>query len=333
MIRVGKRLVGKGAPCFVIAEAGVNHNGDPELAKELVRQAAKSGADAVKFQIFHAEKLVEKGTPEYELFRRHELPKSVWKEIAREAEKEGIIFMATPFDLEAVELLEDIGVLAYKIASGDITNFELISEVARKWKPVFLSTGGATLPEIASALESIYGEENDRVVLLHCVSCYPVPDDQVNLRAINDLWEHFFLPVGFSDHTLGMEAALVAVAIGASVIEKHFTLDKSLPGPDHIHSLTPEEFSEMVKKIRKIEKMLGNGRKEPMPCETEFRIKGRRGLKAAIDIPAGTIIERGMLVALRPRYGIGVEEMVNVLGRRTKRSLVKGESIRWEDLE
>ncbi|MCS7234137.1 MAG: N-acetylneuraminate synthase family protein [Synergistetes bacterium] len=332
MVRVGRKFIGMGAPCFVIAEAGINHNGDVELAKELIRQAAKSGADAVKFQIFHAENLVEEGTPEFEMFKKYELPDSLWKELAYLAEKEGIIFMATPFDLEAVRIMEDIGALAYKIASGDITNFELISHVARKWKPVFLSTGGATIEEVASAVDCVYGEENDRVILLHCVSCYPAPQEELNLRAINDLWRHFYLPVGFSDHSIGIEAALVAVSMGAVAIEKHFTLDKSLQGPDHIHSLTPDELADMVNKIRKIEKMFGSGRKEPLPCESEVRTKGRRGIKAAIDIPRGTIIERRMLSLVRPKRGIGVEDLKNVLGKKAKRNIMKGEDLRWEDL-
>lgn len=333
MVRVGRKLIGRGAPCFIIAEAGINHNGDIEMAKELVRQAARSGADAVKFQVFHAESLVIESSPDFELFKRYELPDSAWRDLAVLAEKEGIVFLATPFDIDAVNLLEEIGVPAYKIASGDLTNHELISYVARKWKPIFLSTGGATLKEISLALECIYGEENDRIVLLHCVSCYPTPEEEVNLSAIKDLWDHFYLPVGLSDHTLGIEAALAAVSIGAVAIEKHFTLDRSLPGPDHLHSLTPSELAEMIGRIRKIEKMLGNGRKEPMPCEANFRLRGRRGVKAKRDIPKGTVISREMLSVLRPRGAIGAEELHNVLGRRAKRDIAKGEDIRWEDLE
>lgn len=332
MVKVGRKFVGMGAPCFVIAEIGINHNGDLTLAKELLRQAAKSGADAVKFQLFHAERLVEEGSPDFEMFKKYELPDDAWKELALLAEREGIVFMATPFDLEAVKLLEELGVPAYKIASGDITNYELISDVARKWKPVFLSTGGATLEEIRKAIECIYGEENDRIILLHCVSCYPAPLEELNLRAINDLWEHFYLPVGFSDHSIGMDAALVAVSMGAVAIEKHFTLDKSLPGPDHPHSLTPHELSTMIEKIRKIEKTFGSGRKEPLPCESEARVRGRRGIKAAIDIPKGAVIERGMLSLVRPRRAIGVESLKDVLGRTAKRNIRKGEDLRWEDL-
>ncbi|KUK14346.1 MAG: N-acetylneuraminate synthase family protein [Synergistetes bacterium] len=332
MVKVGRKFVGVGAPCFVIAEAGINHNGDVNLAKELIRQAAKNGADAVKFQLFHAENLVEEGTPEFEMFKKCELPKDAWKELALLAEREGITFMATPFDLEAVSLLEELGTPAYKIASGDITNYELISNVARKWKPVFLSTGGATLEEIRLAVDCIYGEENDRIILLHCVSCYPAPLESLNLKAIDDLWEHFRIPVGFSDHSIGIDAALVAVSMGAVAIEKHFTIDKSLPGPDHHHSLIPDELSEMVKKIRKIEKMFGSGRKEPMPCESEVRVKGRRGIKAAVDIPKGTPIERRMLALVRPKRGIGVEDLQNVLGKKVARDIRRGEDLRWEDL-
>lgn len=332
MVRVGRKFVGMGGPCFIIAEAGINHNGDLELAKELVRQAAKSGADAVKFQIFHAERLVEEGTPEFEMFKKYELPDDAWKELSLLAEREGIIFMATPFDLEAVKIMEEIGAPAYKIASGDITNFELISSVARKWKPVFLSTGGATLAEIKAAIDCIYGEENERIVLLHCVSCYPAPLEDLNLKAIDDLWEHFYLPVGFSDHSVGIEAALVAVSMGAVAIEKHFTLDKTLPGPDHVHSLTPQELAEMVSRIRRIEKMFGSGRKEPLPCEAEVRVKGRRGVKAAVNIPKGTVIDRSMLSLVRPKRTIGAESLKDVLGKRAKRNILKGEDLRWEDL-
>ncbi|MEM2029409.1 MAG: N-acetylneuraminate synthase family protein [Candidatus Bathyarchaeia archaeon] len=332
MVRVGRKFVGMGGPCFIIAEAGINHNGDLELAKELVRQAAKSGADAVKFQIFHAERLVEEGTPEFEMFKKYELPDDAWKELSLLAEREGIIFMATPFDLEAVKIMEEIGASAYKIASGDITNFELISSVARKWKPVFLSTGGANLAEIKAAIDCIYGEENERIVLLHCVSCYPAPLEDLNLKAIDDLWERFYLPVGFSDHSVGIEAALVAVSMGAVAIEKHFTLDKTLPGPDHVHSLTPQELAEMVSRIRRIEKMFGSGRKEPLPCEAEVRVKGRRGVKAAVNIPKGTVIDRSMLSLVRPKRTIGAESLKDVLGKRAKRNILKGEDLRWEDL-
>lgn len=335
------------APCVLIAEAGVNHNGDLDLARRLVDVAADAGADAVKFQTFRAEKVASPAAPKADyqrlttnpeeshgdMLRRLELAPEAHRELWDHCRARGLAFLSTPFDPESCDLLDELEVPAFKIASGEITNLLLLEHVARKGRPVILSTGMSDLEEVAQAVVVLSRAGCARPVLLHCVSTYPADPADANLRAMETLRRAFDLPVGFSDHTAGLAVALAAAALGARVIEKHFTLDRTLPGPDHRASLEPLELAELVAGIRAVEASLGTGIKAPQPSEANTRQVARRSLIAAQEIPSGTVLERGHLDALRPGTGIPPIDLDRVVGRRTRASLRAGQMITWEDLE
>ena len=329
---------------FIIAEAGVNHNGDIKLAKKLINVAKDAGADTVKFQTFNAEKVVTQNAKkaayqkettgaeesQYDLIKKLELTEYDFKELADYAKKKGIIFLSSPFDKKSVDLLDELNVPAYKIASGEITNFPLLKYIAKKEKPIILSTGMATLGEVEEALKIIRNEGVEGIILLHCVSNYPARIEDVNLRAMETLKQSFKLPVGFSDHTLGITALIAAVALGACVIEKHFTLDRNLPGPDHKASLEPDELREMVQAIRDVEKALGDGIKLPTKSEKEIKKVARRSLVAKVDILKGTIIAEDMLDVNRPGTGIESKYMEMIIDKRAKTDIKKDDLITWE---
>ena len=245
----------------------------------------------------------------------------------------GILFLSTPFDEGSVDLLDALGVPAFKIGSGEITNVSLLKEVARRKKPVILSTGMSTLQEVKEALRLIRNEGNDRVVLLHCVSAYPAEPSEVNLRAMQTMTEAFHCPVGYSDHTQGIEVALAAVACGACVIEKHFTLDRTLPGPDHIASLEPNELKALVRGIRTVESALGHGRKEPTPGEAETAAVARKSLVAARTIQAGIRLTEEFIAVKRPGIGLPPGMMNQVIGRLARRDILEGTPLTLEMLE
>ena len=337
-VTIAGRTIGPGAPCFVIAEAGVNHNGSPEQAKRLIDAAHAAGADAVKFQTFQAEKVVspaaakakyqvettgESGA-QLEMVRRLELPPEAFRELATHCRKRGILFLSTPFDPESADLLDGVGVPAFKVASGEITNWPFLAHIARKGKPMILSTGMSDLDEVQAALGVVRGAGNTQLVLLHCVSCYPTAPESANLRAIETMAAQFQVPVGFSDHTLGVEIALAAVAVGACVLEKHLTLDRKLPGPDHRASLEPDEFAALVRGIRRVESSLGDGRKRRMPEEEDTARAARRSLVAACALPAGTVLEEGHIAILRPGTGLPPAQRAQLIGRRTLRDIEPG---------
>ena len=340
-IKIGDKTVGEGKPCFIIAEAGVNHNGDINLAKRLIDVAKEAGADAVKFQTFKAEELVtaDAGKAQYqkettdakesqfEMLRKLELTESDFEELFNYAQKKGIIFLSSPFDKRSVDLLDKLGVPAFKIPSGEITDFPLLRHIATKGKPIILSTGMATLGEIEEALEVIRKEGVEEIVLLHCVSCYPAKIEDTNLKAMDTLRYAFNLPVGLSDHSLGVSIPVAAVALGACVIEKHFTLDKNLPGPDHRASLEPDELKEMVRAIRDIEKALGDGIKRPTEEEEENKKVGRRSIVARVDIPRGAIITEEMLTMKRPSGGIEPRHIKMIVGRKAREHIRSEEPI------
>ena len=337
-IQVANKLIGPGQPVFVIAEAGVNHNGDLKLARALIDVAVEAGADAVKFQTFQADRLVTHEAPkaeyqrrttgdsesQFEMLQRLELSADAQRELQSYCHERGIIFLSTPFDEEAVDLLDKLGVPAFKISSGDLTNSPLLEHVASKGKPVILSTGMSELSELIEAVSvlNIAGCENP--VLLHCVSNYPADPTEVNLRAMQTMRSAFDVPVGFSDHTKGIDVALAAVALGACVIEKHFTLDRTLPGPDHRASLEPAELRELVRSIRRVETALGSGRKVPTATEIETAKVARRSLVAARDIPAGAKLERDMVVMRRPGTGLSPAMLNTLLDRRAVREIAAG---------
>lgn len=339
VVHIGGRPVGRGAPCFVIAEVGVNHNGDVELAERLVDAAAAVGADAVKFQSFRAERLASLDAPkadyqlettspgesQLEMLRKLELGAGAHERLVHRCRERGVFFLSSPFDEESVDLLVELDVPAIKIPSPDLTNPILLERAARTGKPLIVSTGMATLEEVERALATVAGANGGDVVLLHCVSTYPAAPDEANLRAMATMRGAFGVPVGFSDHTLGIDVALAAVALGASVLEKHVTLDRTLPGPDHRSSLEPDELASLLRGVRAVESALGDGVKAPSPAEASTRAIARRSLAAKADIPAGTVLTRELVTALRPGTGIPADRLAEIVGRTVTRDLRRGE--------
>jgi N,N'-diacetyllegionaminate synthase len=337
-VQIGEKVIGEGLPVFVIAEIGVNHNGDLTMARKLIDVAVKAGADAVKFQTFQADQLATAEAPkadyqlqstsadesQLEMLRKLELSIDAHRELQDYCHQQGIIFLSTPFDENAADFLDELGVAAFKISSGDLTNSPLLQHVALKNRPIILSTGMADIDEVIEAVSTVRTSGCESVVLLHCVSNYPADPKDVNLRAMQTMRSAFDVPVGFSDHTNGIEVALAAVALGACVIEKHFTLDRTLPGPDHKASLEPDELQAMIAGIRTVESALGNGKKVPTAVEIETAKVARRSLIAARDIDAGSILKREMVVLKRPGTGLAPTMLETVLGRRLSQSVSSG---------
>lgn len=328
-IDIAGRKVGPGFPALIIAEAGVNHNGNLEMARRLVDVAAQAGVDVAKFQSFKAERLAASSAPkadyqlsatgsgesQLEMLRRLELSEMAQKEIKDYCQQKGVLFMSTPFDEGSADFLEGLGVEVFKIPSGEITNLRFLSHVARKGKPMIVSTGMSSLEEVEVAVRTIQGVGNKQIVLLHCVSNYPADPSETNLRAMRTMREAFYVPVGYSDHTMGITIALAAVALGACVIEKHFTLDRNLPGPDHRASLQPDELADLVEGVRMLESSLGDGRKGPAASEAGTAAVARKSLVAARDIPAGTSLTEECIVIKRPGTGLPPSMLSQLLGR------------------
>jgi N,N'-diacetyllegionaminate synthase len=331
----------------VIAEAGVNHNGDLDLAKKLVDAAAEAGADAVKFQTFSADRLVTRKAPkaeyqkrrtdasesQYDMLKKLELSEAAQRELQARCQERGILFLSTPFDEQSADFLERLGVPAFKIPSGEITNAPFLAHVARKGRPMIVSTGMSTLEEVKDAVDTIRTAGNPPLVLLHCVSNYPADPRDVNLRAMSTLAQAFGVPVGYSDHTLGVAVGIAAMALGACVLEKHLTMDRSLPGPDHCASLEPRELMTLVCDGRNVELSLGNGIKMPTSAERELAAVARKSLVAARDLRAGTILQADMLVARRPGCGLPPSMLSHIVGKRTGRHIREDELLRVEDLQ
>ena len=329
----------------MIAEAGVNHNGDVALAQRLVDVAADAGADAVKFQTFRAELVASASAPkaayqahatgaesQLDMLRRLELAPAAHETLQRRSAERGLVFLSTPFDLESLDLLDALDVAAFKVASGEITNLPFLDAIARRKRPVILSTGGADLREVETAVRTIGDAGNRELVLLHCVSAYPAEARDANLRAMQTLERAFDVPVGFSDHTRGLEVPLAAAALGAVVIEKHFTVSRELDGPDHRASLEPDELAALVRGIRAVEASLGTGDKRPAAAELEIVGMARRSLHVRDAAPAGTEVTRDMLTTLRPPGGIEPARWLDVVGRRLTRALPAGARLEWTDL-
>ena len=339
IVRFGGHCIGPGERCFIIAEAGVNHNGSLKLALQMVDAAADAGADAVKFQTFISEKLVTAhaakatyqvantgtGGSQLEMLRRLELLRQDYDVILDRCASRQILFLSTPFEEESAEFLAAVGVPALKVASGDLNNIPFLEYLGSKNLPILLSTGMGTLDEVRAAVRALRGAPG--LVLLHCVSSYPAMPAEANLRAIDTMRHAFGLPVGYSDHTEGLEVALASVAVGAAVLEKHFTLGRSLPGPDQKASLEPPELSQLVRSVRLVEMALGHGRKEPVASELSTISAARKSLVAACDIPAGTRLELCHLSRLRPGTGMAPSEIGKVIGHSTKVALSKGDLI------
>ncbi len=323
---------------FIIAEAGVNHNGRLKLAKQLVDAAHQAGCDAVKFQIFKAEAVVsreaflaeyqkkdksQKVQNQLQLIKNLELSYEDFQELKEYCHQRGIIFMATPFDHDSADFLDQLDVSVFKISSGEVTNIPFLQYIAQKKKMIILSTGMSYLHEVQQAVKAIQAKGNNQLILLHCVTEYPAPFNEINLRVLHTLKETFHLPVGYSDHTLGIEIPIAAAALGAKVIEKHLTLDRNLPGPDHQSSLEPDEFKHMVTAIRHVEQAMGDGMKKPAPCELKNISVVRRSLIAARDIQKGERIQLGDIEIKRPGHGIPPGDLPKIIGKKAKRLIVK----------
>ncbi|HDL20053.1 MAG TPA: N-acetylneuraminate synthase [Nitrospirae bacterium] len=337
---------------FIIAEAGVNHNGSLDTALAMVDAAVQAGADAVKFQTFKAERLVTKtaakaeyqientgaGESQSDMLKRLELSPKMHRELFSYCSEKNIIFMSTPFDEESANMLNDLEMEIFKVPSGEITNKQLLQHIAAKGKEIILSTGMSFLEEVGKAVSWINEawsgtEKKPHLTLLHCVSSYPADVEDSNLLAMKTMEEAFGFPVGYSDHTLGTEVAVAAVAIGAKVIEKHFTLDRNMDGPDHRASLEPDELRSMVTAIRNIEKAIGDGVKKPVKSEEDARMVVRRSLVAKKDLKSGDTITPDDLEIKRPGTGIPPEFNGTVPGMHVKKDIKADSIIRWEDLK
>ena len=337
-VAIGGLEFGDEGPCLVIAEAGVNHNGDLAQARQLVDAAKECGAEVVKFQTFNAERLVteravkaryqaertDAGESQLDMLRRLELRAEDHRQLMDHCRAERINFLSTPFDEGSADLLAELGVEAYKIPSGELTNLPFLSHVARKMKPMIISTGMSTLGEVEAAVKAVEGEGNPNFILLHCTSAYPTDPQEVNLRAMETMARAFGKPVGYSDHTQGGEVALAAVALGACCVEKHLTLDRSLPGPDHKASLEPRDLADFIAAIRKVEAALGHGRKQPTPGELDTAAVARKSLVAARAIPAGAVISEEMIAVMRPGTGLPPTMLEFLVGRKVGRDIPAG---------
>ena len=338
--------VGPSYPPFFIAEAGVNHNGDLEMAKELVDVAAQAGADAVKFQTFSADRLVTTDASkaeyqtettgegsQYEMLKRYELDRKAHETLFDYCKQKDITFLSTPFDRESATMLKELGVSAIKLGSGELNNIPLIKHVAEFEIPMIVSTGMGTLEEVTQAYESIRTVDPDPdVVFLHCTSSYPCSIDDVHLRAMQTMEEELETSVGYSDHTTLPETPALAVAAGACILEKHFTLDSSLPGPDHEASLEPAELERAIDLIKKASRALGTPAKEPTTEEIDNLQNTRKGLHAASYIPEATQIEEKHIDIIRPAEGLSPQHYETILGSKTNQEIMKGKPITNEDV-
>jgi len=338
-IQVAGRGIGPGHRCFIIAEAGVNHNGDVAKACRLVEVAAEAGADAIKFQTFDPEAVTFQDAPkapyqvattgsqgsQLEMLRGLVLPRSAYPELVRRAHDHGLLFLSTPFDEASADFLEELGVPAFKIPSGEVTNCPFVAHVARKGRPLLISTGMCTLSEVQQVVETVKENGAPPFALLHCVSAYPAEPSECNLKAMQTLREAFHVPVGWSDHTLGGSVAIAAVALGANLIEKHVTLDRGLPGPDHQASLEPKELQSLVQALRQAELAMGDGDKHPSPSERATAIAARKSLHLARSLPSGAVLQAADLVARRPGTGFPPAQLHSVVGRKLLVAVKAGE--------
>jgi N-acetylneuraminate synthase len=345
-VRIGSKLIGSRNPTYIVAEAGVNHKGSLEAAKRMIDEARRAGADAIKFQTYKAERLVTKTAPvywddvqstatQYAVFKRSgQFGEAEYRTLFTHAENVGITCLSTPFDLEAVRMLDRLGVPAFKVASADLTNYPLLRVVAETGKPVILSTGASTLVEVQASVDFLHRHGCSDIVLLYAVLCYPTPVELVNLRRIQTLQAEFpDMPVGLSDHSLPdpcMVVPSLAVALGASLVEKHFTLDRTLPGDDHYLSAEPGQFAVMVRNIRTIETALGDPAFGYQVAEEEARRFARRSVVSAVFIPRGARITIDMLIMKRPGTGISPAELPQLVGRTATVDIQPDTVLNWD---
>lgn len=334
---------------LIIAEAGVNHNGDINIAKQLIDVAAEAGADIVKFQTFKAENLVGKKAPkaryqventgsnesQFDMLRKLELSYDDHIELMNHCRKKNIEFLSTPFDLDSIDLLKKMGISIFKIPSGEITNLPYLEKAGKSGKKIILSTGMADMKEIEEAVNVLIksGTGKDDITVLHCTTEYPAPYQEVNLKAMLSIRDFFDVKVGYSDHTPGIEIPVAAVALGASVIEKHFTLDKNMEGPDHKASLEPAELKAMVSAIRNVEKAMGDGVKKASPSELKNMAVARKSIHTARVVKAGHVFTMDDLIMKRPGDGISPMKLDEILRKKAKSSLPEGHKLLWADIE
>ncbi len=346
-VTIAGRRIGPGERTFIVAEAGVNHNGCVDTALRMIDTASDAGADAVKFQMFRADDLVTAAAPvaDYQaracsdpsqrtMLSRLELARDDFLRLKQRCDDRSILFLATPFDETAVRRLTELGAPAIKVASTDLTNLQLLEAAVMTHLPLIVSTGAASGSEIRGSVRSVFDlGAGDRLVLLHCVSCYPTPMDAANLRAIRALEESFHVPCGLSDHTRSTETGGWAVAGGACVVEKHFTLDAAQPGPDHAMSLTPTRLAEYIETIRRVERALGTGTLGMTALERDVRDVAGRSVVTAVDVKAGTVLARAMLTLKRPGTGIPCGDFDRLIGRRAAVDLMSDTLLSWEMVE
>ncbi len=336
-LKIGNKKVGQGQPVFIIAEAGVNHNGRLDLALKLVDEASKAGADAVKFQTFKAEQVVTgsgemaayqrrntgSAGKQLSLLRQLELKDDFYKPIIEYCKKRNIIFLSTPHGgFASVDFLQKLGVPAFKFGSGDLTNLPLLAYAAKFKKPMIISTGMATMAEIKEAANVVQKTGNNQIVVLHCTTNYPCPAKEVNLRAMPAIYKDIQLLVGYSDHTEGSQASVMAVTLGACMLEKHFTLDKNLSGPDHKASATPQELASLVAAVRSAEMMLGSNQKKPTKSELQFLPLIRKSIVAAKDIKKGEKFSIANLSIKRPGHGLEPRHYFKLVGKRATEDII-----------
>lgn len=346
-IGIAGRPIGLDHPCFIIAEAGVNHNGDVALARELIHAAKECGADSIKFQTFKAERVVMKEAPkaayqlevtdpeesQFNMLKKLELSEAAHEELLHLARSLGLIFLSTPYSREDAVLLDRLGVPAFKVASGQIIELNFLEFVARLSKPLLLSTGMSTLEEVKRAVATIRASGNNQVILLQATTNYPASPDEANLRALDTMAQACSVGVGYSDHTPGIAVVLAAVARGACVVEKHFTLDRNLPGPDQRCSADPAEFAALVRGIREVQSALGDGVKRPSAGELPNITGMRRSIVAAVDIPPGQTLTSEMLLFKRPETGISPARLHEILGRKTAVTIPQGTLLSFDHLQ
>ena len=332
---------------FVIAEAGVNHNGSIDIARRLVEEAGRAGADCVKFQSFSADRLVSRragkapyqlrsaadAETQYDMLKALELSEDDHRALMDICRDNGVQFLSSPFDEQSADMLDRLGVPAFKVPSGELTNHGFLRYLAAKGRPMILSTGMSTLAEVADAVDAIMSTGARELSLLHCVSEYPAPFAEINLRAMRTMADAFGLPVGYSDHAPGIEVAVAAVALGARIIEKHMTLARDMEGPDHAASLEPGDLAEMVRAIRNVEAALGAGIKAPAPCEASNIGVARKSLVAERDIAAGERLGPGNVAVKRPGHGIQPADLEKVMGLTVTADIRAGSFITWKDLQ
>jgi len=344
IIKIGLKSISYQSPVFIIVDAGVNHNGDLNLAKKLIDVAVEAKVDAVKFQTFDFKTLITKTAKrakyqekniggketQYEMLKRLMLKREYHPILKKYTESKKLIFLSTPFSIDDADYLCGLGIPAFKVGSTDTNNIPYLEHIAKRGLPIILSTGMSDLEEVEASVKAIREKGNDKIIVLHCTTNYPTKMEEVNLRAMDTIKKKLGVLVGYSDHTKGIEVPIAAVARGARIIEKHFTLDKNMEGPDHKASLEPEELKQMVQAIRNIERALGSGKKVPTASEIETIPSIRKSVVAKIDISKNTIITEEMLDLKRPGTGILPKELNKIIGRKAKKNIKQDELINWD---